>query len=401
MKKGIKTLLTLFSILLILTMTCPAFGQGGEYKSIALNDSGYVLEVHSSTANDNMWYNLGYFTNEYVENGEVTWVKNGRVEHGYTASSSWSRVIVNDKAEVAVFFPGHDTKEKIYVLTGTITCDPNEKVYNGDYSMDKPLYVTWNMSYELTNLYDYMGDSGKTLHAEFSDDGTQVTLRWITDKGFFYTRYPYNELKNGDWANYTPWQVKVDDLSANRYNGIVGYDGDCWYRCNWDCDSDNPPCIESRCPSKNWEPKTLAANLPGLGGTHPLGQIAAVSPNGQYSVLLLAHYTETELAKIAQYMENAKMSGKMGNIVHAIGDVLWIINGLIGDGKSFGYIAKNDNQVKAGHVGSGELPVVAVNNRGWVVTEHTTGSTSSWGLWIICGMINPDGSISWSHSSGL
>ena len=401
MKETIKKLVLFFLTVFILTMACPVFGQDGEYKSIAINDSGYVLEVHSSTATDDMWYNLGYFSTQNSYTGEVSWVKNGRVEHGYTASDSWSRVIINGEAEVAVFFPGNDDNSKIYVVTGSIACDPNESVSNGVFYMDKPLHITWRDRYELNDLYKYMGDSGKSLHAEFSADGTQVVLRWITDEGFFYTRYSYSDLKSGNIPNYQPWQVKSENISPQ---GIVGYDGDSWYGVNWDIPSSgsyNPPYIAIYSPSENWNPKTIAANLAGGNNTHALGTLATVSPNGQYSVVLLPQYTEPELAKIGQFMQNMKASGKLGDVIHAIGDTLYIISGLIGDGTSFGCISKNGNSVKTSTVGSGELPVVAVNNRGWVVTEHTSGSNASWGLWIICGVFSEDGGIQWGDSHHL
>ena len=401
MDERFKILPTIFLTAFILIMACPVFGQDGEYKSIAINDSGYVLEVHSSTATDNMWYNLGYFSTQNVYTGEVTWVKNGTVEHGYTASDSWSRVIINGDCEVAVFFPGHDDNSNIWVVTGSIACDPDESVYNGIYSMDKPLHITWGESYLLEDISGYMGDTGKSLHAEFSENGKQVVLRWITDEGFFYTRYSYSDLKSGNIPTYTPWQVKSDNISPQ---GIVGYDGDSWYGVNWNIPSSgsyDPPYVVVYNPSKGWNPKTIAANLPGGNNTHALGQLATVSSNGYYSVVLLPQYTEPELAKIGQYLENMKASGKIGDLIHGIGDILYLISALIGDGTSFGCISEAGNIAKSSTVGAGELPVVAVNNRGWVVTEHTSGSMASWGLWIICGVFSEDGGVQWGDSHGL
>lgn len=401
MNKGIKRCLIVLSMLFILTMTCPAFGQSGKYKSVAINTYGYVLEVHSASHTDDMWYNLGYW-HWNSSSPSLTWVYNGRVEHGYTASKSWSRVIINDNQEVAVFFPGHDVNEKSWVVTGKIITDPNEWISAADYSVHKPLHVEWNKSRELTELYDYMGDDGTSLHAQFSDDGTQVHLRWVTSDGFFYTSYSYDMLKNGNLNPYKPWQVKTGcaELKGNT-GGIAGYDGECWYVGYQDADKNNINIITVYDPANNWKNTDLAELAGGNYAQHAMAPRAETSPNNQYSIVVVPNHSKSEMTTIGQELESHMGKGKYGVYEAAVGGLLTLLSGLIGDGDYFGYIGKEGTGAPAtGSVGNGELPVVAINKNGFVVAIHTDSRITSYELWCHAGVLTGS-QMTWGESQGL
>lgn len=121
----------------------------GETPAVALSGTGWVVEVHKSQSNSNLWYWAGFLQDD----GSVDWTRHGKYDKGNEPA-----VAVNT-AGVVVEVHKSQSHDKLYYHVGQVTTD-------GD--------ITWGPSHEFA--------SGESPSVRF-DDATELLVTEIHRDG--------------------------------------------------------------------------------------------------------------------------------------------------------------------------------------------------------------------------